>query len=365
MSMTPQDAVNILSQITSVEQTANGLDYFKSIVKNVAQILNVKYVFVGHPFGAGNDKVETDVVWGGDCFSENFIYDLKDTPCENVLSGNRVCLYEDVSRLFPNDDLLKRMGVCSYVGAPTVDANGRLTGLLVMLDDKEIHDNELYASIVEFVAVRIQTEMDKFDVEQYLQKQVVERTIELEASNKKLASAVSELEMYRKKLESKVRTDSLTGVGSREYFYNAADQQVKLSNRHGYDVSVLFIDLDLFKEINDEHGHLVGDDVIKEAASRIQACVRETDILARYGGDEFVLLSPYSDKQAAVDLAGRISARFACNPISVNDFEIPLTVSIGVSSGHGNGYSLERYMKEADSALYKSKDQGRNSCEIY
>ncbi|MFC1748389.1 diguanylate cyclase [Pseudomonadota bacterium] len=355
----------MLNKITSVEQTASGASYLKAIIKNIAEILNVKYVFVGHPVDGNDSQVETDVVWAGNDYHDNFIYDLKNTPCENVLTGSRVCLYDDVTRLFPDDDLLKEMGVCSYVGAPTVNGDGRLTGLLVLLDDKEIEDKAFYSSIVEFLAIRVQAELDKFDVEKYLQTQVVERTVELQESNRSLESAVSKLEIYRELLESKVRTDSLTGVGSREYFYDSAESQMLLSKRYDQDVSVLFVDLDLFKGVNDKYGHLVGDGVIKEAANRLRVCVRETDILARYGGDEFVLFSPCSDEQAVFDLAGRVLDTFSSSPINVDGHEIPLTVSVGISSGKGDSYTLERLMWEADSALYRSKDQGRNSCGIY
>lgn len=193
-----QETIQALQTILHIEQHLSGIDYLKEFAKNIAQTFEVKYVFVGHAIKPGNDSVQTDVVWAGNDFYKNFIYQLKDTPCENVLSGNRVCVYpNDVGIKFPNDTLLLDMGVESYIGAPILAADGQLTCILVLLDDKPLQDIDFYAAVVDFLAARAGAELERYYVEENLKKQVLERTSELEKSNQELQKALSEIKILQ------------------------------------------------------------------------------------------------------------------------------------------------------------------------
>ncbi|MDQ2070804.1 GGDEF domain-containing protein [Natronospira bacteriovora] len=155
-------------------------------------------------------------------------------------------------------------------------------------------------------------------------------------------------------------TDALTGIGNRHSFEALANSELRRSQRYGFPVSMLFLDLDHFKEINDEHGHTAGDEALRRISRVIAESLRESDHFCRWGGEEFLVLGPHSDATAAMELAGKIRCRVKQEGIA---YSPPLTVSIGVASG-GPGDSLDSLLGRADRALYEAKNAGRN-CARY
>ena len=156
-------------------------------------------------------------------------------------------------------------------------------------------------------------------------------------------------------------TDSLTGVYNRRTFQELAEPQLSRSRRAKLPVSLLMLDLDHFKRINDTYGHLAGDDVLKAFTLLVKSCLRREDLLARYGGEEFVVLLPGSSQEAAVALGERIRDEVASKPFDANGHLVRVTVSVGVSSEAGDTLpSLESMLGRADEALYVAKNQGRN-----
>ncbi len=189
---TSQEILSVLKEIFTIDQQLNGMEYLKTYVRKISQFLGVKYVIIGHAIEPENKSIQTDVVWAGDDFIDNFVYELAGTPCELVYTGNRVCVYPNsVASSFPEDLLLEKMGVESYFGSPILDSNGQLKGLLVLLDDQEIGKNNFYTEIIEFLSIRVGAELDRFYIEASLKKKVAERTQELELSNKELQAALS------------------------------------------------------------------------------------------------------------------------------------------------------------------------------
>ncbi len=156
-------------------------------------------------------------------------------------------------------------------------------------------------------------------------------------------------------------TDSLTGVYNRRTFKELAEPQLSRSRRGQLPVSLLMLDLDHFKRINDTYGHLAGDDVLKAFAVLVRNCLRKEDLLARYGGEEFVVLLPGAAPAAAAILAERIREEVAARPFDANGHLVRVTVSQGVASEAGDTLpSLEAMLGRADEALYAAKNQGRN-----
>jgi len=156
-------------------------------------------------------------------------------------------------------------------------------------------------------------------------------------------------------------TDSLTGVYNRRTYKELAEPQLSRSRRAQLPVSLLMLDLDHFKRINDTYGHLAGDDVLKAFALLVRNCLRKEDLLARYGGEEFVMLLPGTSHSAAAVLAERIREEVAAMPFDANGHRVRVTVSIGVASEAGDTLpSLEAMLGRADEALYAAKNQGRN-----
>lgn len=164
------------------------------------------------------------------------------------------------------------------------------------------------------------------------------------------------------KLERLNETDTLTGIYNRQFFDNALDMQWDLASRAEKPLSILFLDLDHFKQINDNYGHLAGDQVLCHAAHLFSEIARrKTDMIARYGGEEFAIILPATDKDDAMDLAEQIRQAVENTPCRSEQGLIKITVSIGVNSvlPTPQGNPVE-FLDLADQALYQAKNSGRN-----
>ena len=156
-------------------------------------------------------------------------------------------------------------------------------------------------------------------------------------------------------------TDSLTGVYNRRTFEDLAEAQLSRARRARTPVSLLMLDLDHFKRVNDTHGHQAGDHVLAGFAKLVRTCLRKEDLLARYGGEEFVVLLPGATPAAASALAERIRETTAASQIKGAGHDIRITVSVGVTSESGNKLPpLTAMLARADEALYAAKAEGRN-----
>jgi diguanylate cyclase (GGDEF)-like protein len=159
--------------------------------------------------------------------------------------------------------------------------------------------------------------------------------------------------------------DNLTGLPNRQLFSELLPKAVAHAQRHKLLLSVSFLDLDGFKNINDTLGHLVGDQLLKGAADRLRLCCgRDQDTVARWGGDEFVILLPDLDgQQEAVSLAQKIIAAFE-QPVILPDRELAITLSIGISLFPDDGDSGDALIKNADFAMFCAKNKGRNQFHL-
>ena len=186
--------------------------------------------------------------------------------------------------------------------------------------------------------------------------------------NKKLENEVAlktiELEEQNKKLNHLAHHDVLTSLPNRLLFLDRLDQSIKLAKRHNTQVSVLFLDLDRFKEINDTYGHEAGDKLLIEITHRLELCVREYDTIARLGGDEFTVIIEGSENKKIVDILQNIIDKIK-DPIFVNGNTLYTTFSIGISSFPEDGDSTEILLRNADTAMYKAKERGRNTYAFY
>ncbi|MET0535452.1 MAG: diguanylate cyclase [Steroidobacter sp.] len=176
----------------------------------------------------------------------------------------------------------------------------------------------------------------------------------------------------RRALEARARqaaTDVLTGLPNRRSFDRQFNAEFKRARRFSEPLSVLLIDVDHFKHINDEHGHLVGDDVLRQLASTLKTKLpRQFDILARFGGEEFVAVLPHSDREAALLVAERLRSAVATTPITTSAGTLSITISVGIGhlSPRASVEPLTTHdlLDEADRCLYESKRQGRNRVTV-
>ena len=169
----------------------------------------------------------------------------------------------------------------------------------------------------------------------------------------------AELNAVMEKLNHLVTFDQLTGAYSRRYFMEELDRQVALHERHGSPVSLIMMDLDHFKSINDRYGHGVGDRALREAALHVKAELREGDMLGRVGGEEFLILLPMTTLDAAVNLAERLRVSLAAVGLSEGSHIIRIPASLGVAELRDNE-SATSWFQRADEGLYSAKAAGRN-----
>lgn len=161
-------------------------------------------------------------------------------------------------------------------------------------------------------------------------------------------------------LERLATTDPLTGLLNRRQFFKEADVIFTRAQHHPYELAVFLLDIDHFKDVNDNYGHATGDAALREVAKRLHDNVRPTDVVGRYGGEEFTILLPRTNITEACQIAGRLCIVFAEKPITVYGEDIYLTVSIGVAGLNEDISTLDELLQHADQALYASKEAGRN-----
>jgi len=173
------------------------------------------------------------------------------------------------------------------------------------------------------------------------------------------------LRLHRDELQYQATHDVLTGLPNRMLFLDRLNQALHKASRNQTKVAVLFIDMDRFKEINDSLGHVFGDEAIKEVARRINAKIRKSDTVARFGGDEFVMIiDDIKHTRGVINIVDKLM-NVMREPIVIDVHSIYVTLSIGISMYPYDTKSTDDLLKNADAAMYKAKDSGRNTYKFY
>jgi diguanylate cyclase (GGDEF)-like protein len=177
----------------------------------------------------------------------------------------------------------------------------------------------------------------------------------------RLARTIRELEENKKALDEQANTDTLTRLKNRRWFYTQAEQNLADCRRSGKDMSVLLLDIDYFKKVNDTYGHHAGDEVLSKIAALLANMVRHVDTVARFGGEEFAALLPETNRLGAAVMAERIRAAIEKEEIRIDGWRIPITVSIGIATLDAEMVeSIDHLLNIADRRLYLAKHSGRN-----
>lgn len=177
----------------------------------------------------------------------------------------------------------------------------------------------------------------------------------------RLSQLIRELNRSQRILTEQAYTDPLTKLTNRRAFFEQAEKSLRLMQRHGEDFSVVMIDIDHFKSINDTYGHHAGDYVLVEVSSILASVIRSEDMLARIGGEEFALALPYTSKLAAVVLAERVRRAVNTAVFDVDGKQVTVTISQGVvTAGAEADQTLDQLMGVADQRLYAAKQSGRD-----
>ncbi len=176
-----------------------------------------------------------------------------------------------------------------------------------------------------------------------------------------LVSDVTTLKNAEVALERLARTDSLTGLPNRRYFLERAEQELSRSTRYGGPLSILMIDIDHFKAVNDTYGHTTGDLVLQKVAAICRQTLRDIDVVGRLGGEEFAVALPQTDSRQANEVAERLRQCIADTPVSLeHGLPIRVTISIGITTLAGTDTNIDKLLSQADEALYRAKRGGRN-----
>lgn len=183
---------------------------------------------------------------------------------------------------------------------------------------------------------------------------------DLAAEFKKIEHVVKK---SRKRLSSLAHEDKLTGLYNRQYFDKISKKEFMDAKRNNFNLSILFIDIDHFKKVNDTYGHSVGDDALCAVAQLIRLSCRKSDIVARYGGEEIVVILPDTASTDAIKVGNDINKIIARQTKNILSFKI--TVSIGVSTFPDDGSTLKEIIEKADKAVYQAKRAGRNRVFTY
>lgn len=172
---------------------------------------------------------------------------------------------------------------------------------------------------------------------------------------------ISERAKLVEELKVAATTDPLTGVVNRRRFNEQVNMELNRAQRFKHPLSLLLLDIDHFKLINDTHGHQLGDVALISLVTRLQEQLREVDLLGRWGGEEFIILLPETTLELAMATAERLRIAVESRPHSLTaELAIPMTISIGVSAYHDQGDCADKMLTRADTALYMAKRQGRN-----
>ncbi len=189
--------------------------------------------------------------------------------------------------------------------------------------------------------------------------------VEVMAAFAATAAAALHNALLHAQVQELAMTDALTGIYNRRALFLLGQREVERAKRFGRTLTAIMFDLDHFKRVNDMYGHTVGDQVLAQVARLCQSELRQTDLLGRYGGEEFVALLPETEVPAAWQTAERLRQRVARTPIETARGTIRITISLGVALLSGELPSLENLMERADQALYAAKQAGRNCTRIW
>ncbi|MES3020646.1 MAG: diguanylate cyclase [Pseudomonadota bacterium] len=220
--------------------------------------------------------------------------------------------------------------------------------------------NTLDIEMIDIYCANVSLGLANADLLETLETKVVERTIELARANEGLEQRTQELEGANEQLRQMAMTDALTGIFNRRYLLDMGTKLFSLANRYNWDLSVLLIDIDHFKAINDTHGHAAGDAALQQLAALVRKRLRDSDVFGRIGGEEFVVIAPSTNAAAAALLSQRLMETLAAYDVRWGNVALKFTVSIGIACATREDKSIEATMARADTAMYQAKHAGRN-----
>ncbi|MDD5326393.1 MAG: sensor domain-containing diguanylate cyclase [Phycisphaerae bacterium] len=178
-----------------------------------------------------------------------------------------------------------------------------------------------------------------------------------------VGASIGNIKLFEK-MQHQAVTDGLTGLANHKTFYDILEKELWRMRRYGGQISLIMVDIDNLKRVNDAYGHHAGDKVIREISKKIRACIRQIDTAARYGGDEFAVILPNTSLAEAIVAAERMVDSVSGSPITWKKEQIALSISVGVGE-YGAENSPEDITNRSDKALYMAKQAGKNTVRVF
>lgn len=364
-----------LFRIAELSSTADTLEHFyRDVHAIVGELLYARNFYIAI---VSADGLELDFPYSVDEHDRSRPRrNLSKGITEYVLRTNRALLADrDAIAALNQAGQVQPLGTRStyWLGVPLPGDLGPL-GVLAVQSYSEDHvfgarDQELLAFVAHHIAQGLQRKRAQASLKAAcaeLEQRVSERTHELADANRELRDQIGERERAELRLTHQAQHDALTGLPNRAYLLDrlthALARYQRDRRRH---FAVLFLDLDRFKVINDSVGHLVGDEILKEAGARIAAALRAPDMVARLGGDEFaILLEDIAGEHDALSVARRVIESLG-EPMRVGGKELFTSASVGIAASHPRYVRAEELLRDADVAMYRAKARGRQRYEVF
>lgn len=274
------------------------------------------------------------------------------TICSHVVNNSRPLYILDLPNTAPynEDPAVELLGLKTYLGVPIRFSDGKVVGTLIVVDKEEVIWSNKEIEWLEVFAQHIAVELEEE---------------ELERAQKE---SIKQLKETYQKLEQSALIDALTGCFNYRYFIKRLQEEIKNSERYGHKFSLLALDMDYFKSINDVYGHQAGDEVLKEFSSMVREIIRSGDVLARCGGDEFFIIATYTDSKGAFRLAQKchekIKAKQFCQKDRTMGIKVKFSIGI-VSYPENNLRSVQEFLSATDEVLLMIKQNGGDSVAAY
>ncbi len=269
--------------------------------------------------------------------------------CAHAICGEEVFVVPDAEkdpRFSGNPLVTDDPNVRFYAGAPLRTSDGHNLGTLCVIDHQPRELSESQQKLLSDLAAMVVNEF------------------EIRLAGRSAVEALLESTTQARELSTLARTNSLTGALNRRGFLELAEREFSRATRYRRPLSLLMLDVDRFKRINDGYGHATGDAVLKRLVKVATATIRAEDVFARLGGEEFAILVPETTAHDAQVLANRLKAALASASVDCGAASVRFTVSIGVAECDCAGETIEEALARADTALYAAKKAGRNRVRI-
>jgi diguanylate cyclase (GGDEF)-like protein len=304
--------------------------FFRSLVRELAQVLGADCAFVAELVERDPMRGRTVALWGDGRAIDNIDYGIDGTPCRDVIEHGFRIVAEGARTCFPADPIFAEQRIESYAGIALVDS-GALVGWLAVMSRRAFDDVDLVRAVLEFMAARASAE---------LRARILHEALSV--------------------AQQKSLQDDLTALPKRTHFH----QQIELALESARPFAVLVLGLDRFRVINDSLGHPAGDALLSETANRVRGAIRPCDFAARLGGDELAILLDGAEERAALEIARRIADAVE-HPLVIDGQDIYVTARIGIACSRGQYRSAGEVLRDAATAMHRVRGAGHARCEVF